>query len=186
MELLESVRLKIGHKILNKKHSRTKRKMTYTNIGSIRTIGIVWDSTNTEQFPHLSGFVREMHDRNIDIQIIGYFPGKILPDEYSAVRYLTCIRRNEINTFYIPVSDEVNAFMNTRLDILIDINFNKIFPLKYISLLSMAGFKIGLSEPDGESSHFDMMMDIRRPVAINEYLENIVYYLEMIKSGTAN
>ena len=76
--------------------------------------------------------------------------------------------------------------MNKKLDVLIDVNFNKVFPLHYISSLSMAKFKIGLSGSDGENSHFDLMMDIRQPVDIDVYLKNVMYYLEMINSGTVN
>lgn len=186
MKLLESIRLKIGNLILKKKHSRIKRKVTYSNIGSIKTIGIIWDSSDTDQFPHISRFVQKMHERNIDLKVIGYFPGKILPDQYTAVRYLTCIRRNEVDTFYIPVSGEILDFIDKKLDVLIDINFNQVFPLNYISSLSMAGFKIGLSGLNGESSHFDLMMDIKKPVDIDVYLKNVIYYLEMINSGTVN
>ena len=160
--------------------------MLYTNIGSIRSIGVIWDSSNTDQFPHLSRFVQQMQERNIETKIIGYFPEEILPDQYTAIRYLTCIRRKEIDAFFVPVSDEAADFMNKKLDVLIDVNFNKVFPLHYISSLSMAKFKIGLSGSDGENSHLDLMMDIRQPVDIDVYLKNVMYYLEMINSGTVN
>ena len=84
----------------------------------------------------MSRFYQKMHDRNIDVKIIGYYPGKELPDQYTALRYLSCIRKKEINMFYIPVSTETDVFINTRFDILIDINFEKLFPLRYITSLS--------------------------------------------------
>ncbi|MCK7531678.1 MAG: hypothetical protein MZV63_11935 [Marinilabiliales bacterium] len=74
-----------------------------------------------------------MHERNIDVKIFGYYPGKELPDQYTAIRYLTCIRKNESKFFYIPVSTEADVFINTQFDILIDINFERLFPLQYIT-----------------------------------------------------
>ncbi len=183
MELFKSIRLKVGKVILLKKNSRVKRKVFYSDINKIKTIGIVWDSSNVDQFPHLSKFYHTMQDRNIDLRVLGYFPGEVMPDQYTAIRYLTCIRKNEVNLFYIPVTEEANRFINYKFDILIDINFSRIFPLQYISSLSIAGFKVGLYAPEDKNSPFELMMDIRKPVSIENYLSNIIYYLEMINSG---
>lgn len=183
MELFESIRIKVGYRILLRKISRIKRKVFYSDISQIKSIGIVWDSSNIDQFPTLSKFFQKMHESNIDIRIIGYFPGKILPDQFTAVRYMTCIRREDINPFYIPVTAEANNFINYKFDILIDINFRKVFPLHYISSLSMACFKVGLYDSEDENSPFELMMDIKGPVDIENYLNNIMNYLEMIKSG---
>jgi hypothetical protein len=186
MELFESIRLKIGKKILYKNYARINRKMSYTNLAGIRSIGIIWDPVNADQFSHLSQFVQQMQERNIETKIIGYFPEKVLPGRYNSLKNLTCIIKNELNTFFIPVSDEAVKFMNRKVDILIDINFKRVFPLHYISLLSPAKFKIGLAGTDGESTHYDLMMDIKQPVDISEYLKNIMFYLEMINSGSLN
>jgi hypothetical protein len=126
MELFRIFRLKIGNSILSKKLGKVKRKVFYTNISRIKTIGIVWDAARTEDFSALSGFHQKMNDKGINVSIIGYYPGKILPDQYTALRYFTCLMKREINSFYVPVSDEADNFMNTMFDILIDINFEKV------------------------------------------------------------
>jgi len=182
MELFRNVRLKIGHSILTKKIARTKRKVNYSNIDSVKKIGIVWDSSKLDEFASLSRFHQKMQERNIEVRILGYFPGKDLPDKYTAVRYLTCIRKTEINLFYHPVSSEAAACLNTRFDILIDINFKKLLPLKYISSLSDAGLKVGLFETEKTDAPFDLMMELKYPVDIENYLNQIIQYLEMIKS----
>lgn len=184
MELFRNARLKMGNSILSKKDARIKRKVFYSNISLIKTIGIVWDASKTEEFNSLSRFYQKMHDRNIEVRIIGYYPGKELPDQYTAQRYLSCIRKSEVNMFYIPVSSETDLFIRTRFDILIDINFNKVFPLNYITSLSSAGFKVGLYNSDSDSSTYDLMIEIKKPVQVENYLTQIVHYLEMINSGS--
>jgi len=183
MELLKDTRVRIGNSILSKKRERLKRKTFYSNINQIKTIGIVWDASKTSDFPSLSRFYQKMHDRNIDVRILGYFPGKELPDQYTALRYLNCIRKNEINWFFLPVSTEANVFISTPFDILIDLNFDNAFTLSYISKLSMARFKVGLFDSESSSSTFDLMMEIKKPVQIENYLTQVVHYLEMINSG---
>ena len=184
MELFRNIRLKIGKAVLAKKMARTKRKVYYSNIGLVKRIGIVWDASKPDEFPGLSRFHQKMHERNIEVNILGYFPGKNLPDQYTAIRYLRCIRKKEINIFYQPVSFETSTFISNRFDILIDINFNKLFPLQCISSLSNAGFKVGLFESEARDTSFDLMMEIKNPVDIDNYLIQVIQYLEMINSGT--
>jgi hypothetical protein len=185
MELFRNTRLKIGNSILAKKVVRISRKVFYSNIGLVKTIGIVWDASRTEDFISLSKFFQKMHDRGIDVRIIAYYPGEELPDQYTAQRFLTCIRKNETNLFYLPASHEAELFINNRFDVLIDINFNSGLPLSYITSLSTAGFKVGLFDSYQGSSTFDLMMELKKPVQIENYLTEIVHYLEMINSGSA-
>lgn len=182
MEFFRNTRLKIARAILRRRVARSGRKMTYTSFALVKTIGVVWDASKHEEFPLLSRFHQRMHERNIDVRILGYYQGKQLPDRYTAIRYLSCLRDSEINLFYMPESTEAKSFIGNRFDILIDINFEKIFPLIYITSLSKASFKVGLFEVEGNDTPFELMMEIKSPVNVEEYLKQAIQYLEMINS----
>ncbi len=184
MELFKNIRLKIGRSILKGKLIKTKRHIHYSNFSLVKSIGIVWDASNTAEFTSLSKFYQKMHEKNIEVKILGYFSGKELPNQYTALRYLTCFRRNELNLYYLPATPEAHSFIKNNFDVLIDINLNKILPLQYLSFLSEASFKVGLFEPETPDSQFDLMMDIKNPVNTDTYLNQVVHYLEMINSGT--
>ncbi|MGD0342315.1 MAG: hypothetical protein ABSA76_11495 [Bacteroidales bacterium] len=185
MELFRNARLKIGNSILVKKVARVNRRVYYSNIDQVRTIGIIWDASRTEDFISLTKFFHKMQERGIDVKIIAYFPGKELPDQYTAQRFLTCIRKNETSLFYLPVSRDAEFFIKNRFDVLIDINFKSELPLSYITSLSAAGFKVGLFDSYQGASTFDLMMELKKPVQIDNYLNEILRYLEMINSGSA-
>lgn len=182
MEMFKDIRLDRGNAILRKKMSRMKRTRFKGNINNAKTIGLVWDASNPEELPTLSHFHQKMAEKNIDVKIISYFPGKNLPDKLTAIRYLTCLKKDEINITYRPVSYEANTFIKTRFDILIDINFKDLFPLRYISYLSMAGFKVGIFDSGSENSPYDLMMEFNKTTDINTYLTQVIYYLEMINA----
>lgn len=184
MEILKNIRLNRGKAILRKKISRMKRSKFRGNIARARSVGIVWDASNPDEFTVLSQFHQKMNDRNIEVKILGYFPGKHLPDRCTAIRYLTCLKSQDINFFYRPVAQEASSFINTRFDILIDINFRQLFPLQYISSLSMAGFKVGIFDNGFETPPYDLMMELDKSTDINTYLTQVIYYLEMINTGT--
>jgi hypothetical protein len=185
MELFEKTRLKIGNSILSKRAEKARRKIYYSSISQVKSIGIVWDASKIQDFSCLSRFFQRMHDRNIDVKIIGYYPGKELPDQYTAIRFLSCLRKGETNLFYIPDSTEADYFIRNRFDVLIDINFEKIFILDYITSLSLAGFKVGLFDSDSGSSRFDLMIEMKKNVPVESYLNEVIRYLEMINSGSA-
>jgi DNA-binding MarR family transcriptional regulator len=48
---------------LTGKDSRSKRKVHYSNIESIKKIGIVWDASNNEEFSILSKFFHKMNEK---------------------------------------------------------------------------------------------------------------------------
>jgi len=184
MELFRNIRLKIGDIILKNKIAGTRRKKQFSNINEIRNIGIIWDASKIDDFSCLSRFYQKMHESKTDVKILGYFPGNNLPNQYTAIRYLSVIKKEELNFFFHPVSAETKSFINNRFDVLIDLNFKKLLPLQYISSLSNAIFKVGLFEPGNESAPFDLMMELKIPVNVEEYLDQIVHYLGMINSGT--
>jgi len=184
MELFVGTRHKIANLILSKKTARIKRRVHYSNMKSIRKIGIVWDASKSEDFVSLSKFHQRMQEKNIDVNIIGYYAGDELPARLTAIRFLSCIKKKELSFFYKPVSEESEAFINTNFDVLIDVNFDKKFPLHYISSLSTASFKVGLFDSVNNTSIFDLMMELKKPVHIENYLDQVVHYLEMINSGT--
>jgi hypothetical protein len=182
MELLKGLRTRIGNAILHNKISRTKRKASYINIELVKNIGIVWDASSTEEFPSLSKFHQRMAEKKAEVNILGYYSGNSLPNQYTAIRYLSIIKKEELSFFYQPVSSEISTFVNKNFDVLIDLNFKKLLPLKYISSLSNARLKVGLFESETGNTTFDLMMDIKNPVNVDEYLNQVVHYLEMIKS----
>lgn len=182
MEFLGKVRLKIGNSVLRKKISRTSRKKYYTGISNVKSIGMIWDASIPEDFVQISRFHQKMSERNIDVSVLAYYPGKELPDQLTAIRYLSCIRKKDISAFYLPLSAEADTFIGKKFDVLIDINFNKLFPLYYLTALSESKFKVGLYQDNGENGNCDLMLEIKKPIKLESYLSEVVNYLEMIKS----
>jgi len=182
MELFRGLRTKIGNAILHNKVGRNKRKVSYNNIELVKNIGLVWDASRTDEFPYLSKFHQKMAENKAEVNILGYYSGNNLPNQYTAIRYLSIIKKEELSFFYHPLSSETNKFVNKNFDVLIDLNFKKLLPLTYISSLSNARLKVGLFEAETGNTTFDLMIDLKNPVNIEEYLSQILHYLEMIKS----
>jgi hypothetical protein len=182
MEIFRNLRLGNGRAILQRRMSKNKRVVQYTNFVNVRTIGIVWDASNLSEFASLNRFHQKMQDAHIDVRIFGYFSGKILPDQYTALRYLVCIRKDELSRFYLPESKEATDFINTPFDVLIDINLTKELALTYVTSLSKAKIRIGLFEKGSAKQPYEIMLELNPPIDIDNYLAEVIKYLEMIKT----
>jgi len=125
MELIRKFRLKIGRLILSKKIARNKRKVFYSNFKNVKKIGIVWDASRPLEFIELSRFHQKMQDIKIDVMVFGYFPGKNLPDQYTAIRYLRCIKKDEISVFNYPVSSEVRSCRSVSIPLIAPISVSE-------------------------------------------------------------
>lgn len=182
MELFRNLRIRISKSMLSAKAAKSTRLIKYANFSRIKSIGIVWDASNPDDFPVLSRFHQKMSEQKKEVTIFGYYPGKVLPDQYVAVRFFTCLKNKEVDSLYRPVTPEAQTFIKTRYDLLIDINFQKQLPLIYLTSLSEALLKVGLADLNPESSPFDLMISLKNPVSIESYIEQVIYYLEMINS----
>ena len=183
MELFKGTRLFIGRLALKQRRRKIRRYKKFNNLRNAHKIGIVWDGSNTEDFEALTAFFQEMQERNIQVDIVCYYPRKILPDKYTAIRYLTCIKRTDLNYLFIPKTDDIEEFINTPYEILIDMNENNLFPVRFISVLSRAEFKVGI-ESSSYRNELDMTININNKYDARYYLEQVKYYLEMINTST--
>jgi hypothetical protein len=183
MKLFRKIRLKIGDAILSNKSAGMKRKISYSNLEQVKNIGIVWDASKIEELTYLSKFCQKMNENKTDVKVLGYYPGNNLPNQYTAIRNFSILKNDELNFFYHPVSSESTSFIKKRFDVLIDLNFTKLLPLQYISSLSNASFKVGLFEPEIINTPYDLLMEIKSPVNVEDYLNHVIHYLGMINSG---
>ena len=145
-------------------------------------MGIVWDASKPEEFRIISKFHETMDERNIEVKVLGYYPGGYLPDQYTGVGYLKCMKNKDVDLIYRPVSQDAYDFMKYPFDILIDINFAKEFPLYFVTSMSVAGLKVGLFDSEANHSPYDLMLEMKNNTDIETYLKNVIVYLEMIKN----
>lgn len=181
MELFKRLRQFTGGKILASRAGRLSRRKRFNSLHNAHKIAIVWSAENDGDLKIINSFYQEMQKRGIQTDILCYYPGHILPDNLTALRHINCFRRTDLNYLYIPVSPGIIEFINTPYEILIDINFGKHFPLRWISSLSMAELKIG-SDNNGTDSYMDITIKLNDRNETDYFLEQVKFYLEMINT----
>jgi len=181
MELFGSLRLKAGRMILRNRLSSVRRLQHGFNIEKVKKVGILWDATFENDFQHLAALNRQLNEMDKSVEVLTWVPGKVVPDRLTGLTYMKFLKKGDLNWLFIPSSLDAKEFMNTKFDLLIDLNPASLFQLLYITSVSASPMKVGpdiAGEP--EKAPYDLMIKSSHPFSIALFLEHTMHYLTMI------
>ena len=149
------------------------------NFNEIKTVGILFDATNPEDFELVKRYVVYLRQHRKKVKVIGYFSTKNIPDmTFSKLEY-DFFSTKQLNWFGKPTSMIIQNFINEKYDVLLDLNINDHFSLKYISALSKADFKVGKFSTLGVEI-YDMMIDSDNTKTLKYFLKQVDIYITML------
>jgi hypothetical protein len=155
------------------------RKPTRFNFNEIKTVGILVDATNAEDFELVKRYVVYLREHRKKVKVIGFFTTKEIPQmAYSKLEY-DFFSTKELNWFGKPASAIIQNFENEEFDLLIDLNIHDHFPLKYISAFSKANFKVGKYNEE-ELDRYEMMIDADNTKTLKYFLRQVDVYINML------
>lgn len=160
MKLIDDTRVFVGNHILQKKLRRLTRHIKVCNINEAKTIGIVFNATNTVSFEIIKDFTKILTQKKIEVAVLGYVHSKKLIDHYLYRKGFDFFTKSSLNWYNRPVSDTVEDFIKKPYDILINLSLEQYYPIQYVLALSPSSFKVGkyFEEPN----YMDMMIDIEK------------------------
>ncbi len=181
MSIIKSIKQFIANRALKQEllSDKRTRKANKFNFDSIKTIGILFDATSAEDYEIVKRYVLFLREHRKRVKVIGFFNTKNLPPmTYSKLEY-DFFATKDINWMGKPSSTVIKNFIDEEFDLLIDLNVHDHFPLKYISALSKAIFKVGkYNEKDIDM--YDMMIDADNTKTVKYFLRQIDIYITMM------
>ena len=167
-----------------KDHPR-ERKPSRFNFKEIKTVGILFDATKPEDFELVKRYVLYLREHRKIVKAMGFFTTKHIPDmAFSKLEY-DFFSLKELNWFGKPSSVFMQNFMDEEYDLLIDLNTNNLFPLKYMSALSKASFKVGKYR-ENDFGIYDMMIDSDDTKSLKYFLRQVDTYIIMLNKVEPN
>lgn len=153
------------------------------NMNDAKTIGILFDATNAEDFELVKRYVVYLRDMRKKVKAIGYFNLKDVPQlTYSKLEY-DFFAHKQLNWQMKPFDPFIKNFIEEEMDILIDLNIAEHLPLKYIASLSHARFKVGKTQQNS-ADIYDLTIDQPGDKTLKYFMRQVDTYLLMInKSG---
>jgi len=174
-----NLKLAIGKYLLHQEMNRDLRKIAVVNLAQAKTIGMIYNATNRQDYELVKKFTKYLKEKNKSVISLGYIDNKgpgSLRNTQMDYRFFT---KKDLNWYFKPNCLEVNNFLDRRFDILLDLGIEYCFPLKYISGVSKASFKVGPSDNDAKE-FYDMILDIRKNKKLENFLKNVDVYINMV------
>ena len=177
----KKLRSQIANYLFHREMRNHRRMHEMIPFSKAKKIGILYDSTSERNYEIVKKFVKDIRAQQKDVLALGYYNKKELPPMRFSKLGLDFFTKKSLNWHLKPHSTVINNFINADFDILINLNIEKNFPLKYISARSKAKFKIG--KYDKKNTPFcDLMIQTEENVPLAKYIEQVLYYLNLLKN----
>ena len=177
--ILENLRLSIARMLLRRKSAKIKRQKTLFDFASAKYIGVLCSPRDEVTTGHLKNFLNYLAQKGIRYSVLGYFDGKKIPENFLYWKSIDFITHQDLNFFFIPESQVIDNFMREPFDILINCTIVNYFPVEYITQLSVAKYKVGMSHED--ESCYDLMIDVQKNRTVEYFLKNLEKYLSNLR-----
>jgi hypothetical protein len=179
MNLIQNIKNIAGNYFLSGDVKALHRNKNFVNMQDAKTVGIVFDAMDAGNFDLVKKYITYLREMKKRVKAIGYYDQKNIPSmTYSKLEYdFFC--QKDLTWYNSPSNIYVKNFIDDKFDILLDLNLNDLFPLRYISTLSKANFKVG-KKSDRNNSIFDLMIETDEKKGLKYFLKNIDTYLFII------
>jgi hypothetical protein len=181
MSLLKNIKNMLGEYRFRRELKTIIREPESISLDEASSIGILYDATDERDSETVKNFMKNIKSTfRKDFLALGYVDKRTMHSSQYAQLSLDYFSNKDLNFMMIPVNPTVSNFINTKFDILININSQKCVPLSYITAVSKARFKVGVfTEVNGNC--FDMMVKLPDEPSVKTTLEEIEYFLRLIR-----
>jgi hypothetical protein len=183
--MINAIKKQIGQYYFNREHSKFVYPRKMVNMKDARSVGILYTLDDVQDYDTVSTFVKELQLDRKEVKALGFVKNKNLISRFLPKLSYDFISKKDINWYFKPIHTKVEDFINREFDILIDLNLQDLFPLKYISGMSKALCRVGVYS-ESNSDFYDLMIEARPGITVNDYLQHINHYLSVINSDEKN
>jgi hypothetical protein len=177
----KKIKSKIATYLFHKEFASQQRQHATVTFNDAKSIGIIYDSTNEQNYDIIRRYVKELRDiYKKDVLALGYYDKKALPNDRYAKLGLDFFTRKALNWHYKPVAPIVRNFMERDFDILIDLHTSNSIAFRYITAATKARFKIG-KYSRYSAPFYDFMISVSDAVTLPGFIEQVNHYLKLIR-----
>jgi hypothetical protein len=176
--MFEYIKNIVRNRCLKEALVRARKREKYAhNFETSKTVGIIYPfNINMGEVQTVLNEIAKQYD--IEMTLMIYFPQDKLPEgieKNSPSRIF--FSNNECNWFGKPKTAEINSFIVTKFNILIDLSLYSWFPLRYIAIASGAEFKIGRNNEANNPYNFVLSGSASE----EQFIKDLEKYLYKIK-----
>ena len=161
-----------AHRYFLEKRLRTRPKLSArkpVNLDTCQSIGLLFDATEPATRETALRYAQKLKERGKKVQMMGFYL-EDQPEDSSSLPFLS-FGKKQMNWAMCPNSPDVEAFMDQKFDMLINLDTEAKVVATYIAALSLASFKVGPELDRGW--YFDLMIDVSRRPSLAHFIEQM-------------
>ncbi len=175
-----NIRKKLSGYLMQKEIKTTIRKGEVVSLDSAKTIGILYDATNDQDYEIIKNYVRQLMLQSKDVVALGFYDKKELPNTRFMKLGLDFFTQKSLNWKMKPYNSIVHSFIERKVDILIYFNLTRSIPLSYVAHQVHARFRIGKYDV-ANASLFDFMIKVD-DTSLKHMIDQVNHYLNLIRN----
>jgi len=183
VKIIDNIKRNAGLSALSKSLRTVKRNKFVHNLVTARKIAIIGVVNNTRDFDDILSLQKFLYDNNMQVEVLGYFPGKEIPQQLLLRKGINIFNKNEVNWYGKPLLPFVYHFCKEEYDILIDLSMIELFPIRWIAAHSRSKFKVGSLSYTGNP--YDLIINVDNQKSISYLSEQVVHYLNLLNNRFA-
>jgi len=179
VKLIESIRIFIGRFLLKRNIQKFDRIKAVHNLKSAKSIGIVYEYKNENEFKIVENLIDKLRGRKIEVKVLVFLPYEKLLEYIPQKLSIDFITHKDLNSVCQPIGQRPTEFIAKQFDILIDLNTNKMFSLEYVTAMSRAFYKLGVYD-ENKQQVYDLMLKMPTEDNLSNIVEQSLHYLNML------
>ncbi len=184
MIFLKKIRGRIAKVLMCRQKKLLHREIKTINLNQAKSIGIVFDTSNKNNYDEVKFFVKQNFQKEKNVQIIGFIPEKVKQHNYISDKNYLFYSIKECSFFMKPQKEEILNFVDEKLDLLLVLTTHYYQAIHWIVSLSKAGLKAGGLGPYQDD--LDFMIELKEP-SVTDLLQYLAVYLKDLNSfGNTN
>jgi hypothetical protein len=155
-------------------------KLSFYNFQKAKSILLLAYPKNDEDIRLLNVFEGEQKKEGKTVKIVVFYQLKDKKPVFNFPEHFIKFSKNDFDWLGRPKSEEIKQLLSQNFDVLIDLNFNHIFALEYLSQLSIAAFKVGLYSYKHQNQYNFMIEGKGENLNYKYFITNTINYLKKI------
>lgn len=152
------------------------------NLVEARSVGIVYDLSDTRNHDKVKNYVRYLENEGKkQVMALGFLDEKEIPDQYLSKIDFSYFCRSDLNLYFKPGGTDVENFISSKYDILLDLSAPGLLPTQFIVQMSQARFKVGKQVP-GNLDLYDLSLSVKEEGVVY-LIKQMDHYLKMLNGG---
>ena len=166
---------------LNRKIKKQKRVSKSVGYNQAKHIGILYDASKEKDYLLVKRLVQEIREAHKDVYALGYINAKNLPENRYIKLGLDFFTKKNLNWYKKPVGPTIDNFVKENFDVLINLNIENAYPLRYVAAATKSSFKIGRFNSSNEG-YCDFMLQVDKRIGLEGLIQQSMHYLKIINS----